>query len=80
MIGIGYSQLEQFAGVMDVPVMCAENYKKLNDKIGKCWQETAIESMKQAAEQERKIAIEIGDVDDDGIPFTTVIVDGTYSK
>lgn len=80
MIGIGYSQLEQLASVLNVPVMCAENYKKFNDKVGTYWRETADESMRKAAEEERKIAIELGDVDDDGIPFTTVVVDGTYSK
>lgn len=80
MVGIGYSQLEQFASVLDVPVMCAENYKKLNDDLGKGWEGTAMESMKRAADEEKKIAIQLGDVDDDGIPFTTVVIDGAYSK
>lgn len=81
MIGIGYYQLEQFASVIDVPVMCADKYKKLNDKIGEYWQETAEESMREAAEEERKAAIDRGDVDpEDGIPYITVVVDEAWGK
>lgn len=36
--------------------------------------------MKQAGEEEKRIAIECGDVDLDGIPMCTVIVDGQWSK
>ena len=36
--------------------------------------------MKQAGEEEKRIAIECGDVDLDGIPMCTVIVDGQWFK
>lgn len=81
LIGIGYSQLEQFSSVIDVPAMCADKFKDLNDKMGKFWEETAIESMREAAEEEARLAIERGDVDPvDGIPFITVVTDATWSK
>ncbi|KAF5279713.1 hypothetical protein FQR65_LT15274, partial [Abscondita terminalis] len=38
------------------------------------------ENMKQAGAREHQIAYEIGDIDEDGIPFVTVIVDGGWSK
>lgn len=81
MIGIGYSQLEQFASVIDVPTMCYDKYKKLNDKMGKFWEETAEKCMREAAEEEALLAIQRGDVDPiDGIPFTTVVTDECWSK
>lgn len=81
MIGIGFSQFEQFTSVLDVPVMSSGTYKKLNDKIGQFWEETSEECMKQAAEEERKIAIERGQIDEeDGIPYITVIADECWSK
>lgn len=81
MIGIGYSQFEQFASIIDVPVMGADKYKSLNDQMGKLWEATSEESMKKAAEEERQAAIERGDVDaEDGIPWITVITDASWSK
>lgn len=80
MIGIGYSQLEQLSSIIDVPPMCNDKFKKLNDYLGKWWEETAVREMKEAAEEEAKAAIARGDVDDDGVPFITVVTDGCWSK
>lgn len=81
MIGIGFSQLEQFMSVLDVPVMCAEKFKDLNDDIGSLWEMTAEQSMKDAEEEERQAAIERGDIDEeDGIPFISVVSDGCWCK
>lgn len=81
MIGIGFSQLEQFTSVLDVPAMCAERFKNLNDDIGALWEITAEQSMKEAAEEERQAAIERGDIDEeDGIPFISVVTDGCWCK
>lgn len=81
MIGIGYSQLEQFASVIDVPAMCNDKFKNLNDKIGEFWEETAEQCMREAAEEEARAAIDRGDVDPiDGIPFITVVTDEAWSK
>lgn len=81
MIGIGHSQLEQFTSVLDVPTMCNDKFKTLNDKLGEFWEETAEDCMREAAEEERNAAIERGDVDpDDGVPFITVVSDECWSK
>lgn len=81
MIGIGYSQLEQFASVIDVPAMCNDKFKNLNDKIGEFWEETAEQCMRDAAEEEARAAIDRGDVDPiDGIPCITVVTDEAWSK
>lgn len=81
MVGIGYSQLEQLTSVLDVPAMCNDKYKKLNDKMGEFWEETAEKCMREAAEEEARAAIARGDVDPiDGIPFITVVTDECWSK
>lgn len=36
--------------------------------------------MKEAGKEEYKIAVEKGHIDEDGIPFITVCVDGGWSK
>lgn len=41
---------------------------------------SAWEEIQKAGEEERKFALESGDVDDDGVPFCTVIADGQWSK
>lgn len=81
MIGIGYSQLEQFTSILNIPTMCADRFKSLNDDIGSLWEMTAEQSMKEAAEEERQAAIERGDIDEeDGIPFISVVTDGCWCK
>lgn len=32
--------------------------------------------MRKAGEEERQLAIEAGDIDDDGVPFCPVVADG----
>lgn len=59
MIGIGFSLLEQFTSILDVPVMCADSFKNRNDDIGALWELTSEDSIKQAAEEERQAAIDV---------------------
>lgn len=81
MIGIGYSQLEQLSSILDVPSMCNDKFKKLNDQLGEFWEVTAAKEMKEAAEEEAKAAIARGDVDPiDGVPFIKVVTDACWSK
>lgn len=39
-----------------------------------------IEELKKAGEEERRLAIESGNVDEQGVPMCTVIADGQWSK
>lgn len=40
------------------------------------WREILFERTVEAGKEEKKLAIEYGDIDENGIPFITVIVDG----
>jgi len=42
--------------------------------------DTALEEIIKAAIEERRLAIECGNVDNDGVPMCTVIADGQWSK
>lgn len=44
------------------------------------WEATALKEMEIAASEEKKLAIQRGDVDSEGIPLITVIVDGSWAK
>lgn len=41
---------------------------------------TAWDEIQKAGEEERELAIQAGDVDEDGVPFCTVVSDGQWSK
>ncbi|KAF2882519.1 hypothetical protein ILUMI_23655 [Ignelater luminosus] len=63
---------------MDMPTPSPKFYRKLVNDVGRVWEMQHQSEMKKAAE-ERKLAIEAGDIEE-GIPFITVIVDGGWAK
>jgi len=78
--GIGYSQLTELSAIIDVPSMANATYQKVLSKMGDIVHETAWDEMKKAEDEERKIALEEGNIDEDGTPVCTVIADGQWSK
>lgn len=78
--GQGFTQLETFSAIMNMPSMCNKLYQKLHEDVHKFTSETAWEAMSLAAEEEAKLAVANGDVREDGIPMITVIADGAWSK
>lgn len=60
--------------------MSFTSYNKVLSTIGKVVSQTAWDKMKKAGDEERKMAIESGCVDDDGIPMCAVVADGQWSK
>lgn len=79
-IGSGYSHLNEVFTALDVPCMRAETYKKTQAEVSFSIKNNTLEKMKEAAEEEKKIAIENGDVGKDGKPEITVVCDGTWAK
>lgn len=79
-IGGGFANLEEFMSTLNIPPMSLNTFSQQNDKISDAWELTAIKEMEIAANEEKEIAIERGDVDLDGIPLLTVIVDGSWAK
>lgn len=79
-IGGGFANLEEFLSTLNIPPMSVNTFIQQNDKISDAWELTALKEMEIAANEEKEIAIERGDVDLDGIPLLTVIVDGSWAK
>ncbi|XP_071056943.1 uncharacterized protein [Onthophagus taurus] len=79
-IGIGYSQADEFFSVLDIPFMANKTYNNSQDNIAHIIHDSALKSMEEAAKEEAEIAKNIGDVNKNGIPCITVVVDGAWSK
>ncbi|KAI5645811.1 yqaJ-like viral recombinase domain-containing protein [Phthorimaea operculella] len=78
--GSYFSQTEHLMGIMDIPTMNAATFHKMEEQLGVIWIEHLTEEIEKAGEMERAIAIEKGNVDEDGVPFVPVCVDGGWPK
>ncbi|KAE9522485.1 hypothetical protein AGLY_017146 [Aphis glycines] len=72
-IRIGYTQLSELCSSAELPFLSSTAYLKHLSN-------TAIDEMLKAGNEERQLAIESGNIDQDGIPMCTVIADGQRSK
>jgi hypothetical protein len=79
-IGIGYTQLAEFSASIDIPCMSPNTYTKYIDRLSVNIETTAWDTMKLAGIEEKRLAIEAGDIDEDGTPMCPVIADGQWSK
>ena len=79
-IGCGYTNLNTFLTILDVPQMSQSVYDKGHRVISEIWEKLAFTQMEEAAEIEKELAVQCGDVDKEGIPLVTVIVDGSWAK
>ncbi|XP_054260994.1 uncharacterized protein LOC128985488 [Macrosteles quadrilineatus] len=78
-IGIGFAQLEELFSLLDVPVMSQEKYIHHEKKVGDAWETILVHKMQRNAEEEKKIALEKGNIFQ-GKPYITVIGDGGWAK
>jgi len=69
--GQGFTQLENFFAIKNMPSVCNKLYQKLHEDVHKIISETAWKSMSLAAEEEAKLAVANGDVREDEIPIIT---------
>lgn len=78
--GQGYSQLNQFSAILDMPCMSNHKYQRQHEFVANKTQSTTWDAIEAAGKEESRLAIENGDVNDDGIPMITVVADGAWSK
>ena len=79
-IGCGYSNMEEFLSTLNIPPMSENTFLKEQKTIQEAWETTAMKAMETAAAEEKDFAIERGDIDGNGVPFITVVVDGSWAK
>ena len=77
--GGGHSTLREEMAVLGVPIMTEKSFIHTERDIGTWWEQELNKSMKQAGEEERRLAIEHNEYHE-GIPAITVILDGGWSK
>ena len=64
---------------LGVPTLTKKAFVATESAIDKCWWQSLEESMREAAEEEKRIAIERGSYHE-GVPAITVILDAGWSK
>ncbi|CAI6373705.1 unnamed protein product [Macrosiphum euphorbiae] len=79
-IGIGYIQLSGLSASIELPSLSTVSYLKNLSVMSNSIQETAFDEMIKAGNEERQIAINGGNVDENGTPLCTVVTDGQWSK
>ncbi|CAI6377348.1 unnamed protein product [Macrosiphum euphorbiae] len=79
-IGIGHTQLNEFSATIDVPYISPNVFIKLQSNIGEIINETAWDEIYLAGIEEKKLAIEDGNLNSDGVPMITVVADGSWCK
>lgn len=78
-IGQGYSQLEEFAAILDMP--CSNySYQKYYEKLNGHLFDISLDEIKLAGVEEAKLAVQKGEVGDQGRALITVVADGAWSK
>lgn len=80
MTGQSFSALREISAALDIPCMSKDTFTRHSNKLSSVIHDVAWMKMKEAAKQEADLAIAAGDVDDDGIPYITVVVDGAWCK
>jgi hypothetical protein len=72
--------MEEHYAVLNMPSMSSKTYFKIEARLQKVIGERALEEMKETIDEEKQLAIERGDVDENGVPLLTVIADGSWAK
>ncbi|KAJ8871635.1 hypothetical protein PR048_027962 [Dryococelus australis] len=78
--GEEYSQLRECSAGVDVHCMSNKTLLKHMNKVPEATDDIALQSMLDAAEAEKAIAIRDGNVDSDGVPMCTEVADGARCK
>ncbi|EZA62614.1 hypothetical protein X777_07428 [Ooceraea biroi] len=77
--GIDYAQLEELCAAVNIRCMSEKTYVNRRDSLVDDFLKTAIQSMKMAGEEEKQLAIERNEIIN-GIPYITVVADGSWMK
>lgn len=77
--GGGYRNIEEIFSFLGIKCINKATFNKLENKMGECWKSVLSETIISAGIEERKLAIQNGDITDAGVPYITVIVDGGWS-
>ena len=77
--GGGPAKLNEQLNTLAMPGMSGKTFSVIEGKIGDWWEQCLKQDMIAAGQEERKIALEKGNIDE-GVPYISVICDGGWSK
>ncbi|XP_070515854.1 uncharacterized protein [Cardiocondyla obscurior] len=77
--GTGHTQLEELLTAVDVPCMSKTSYLDYHEQISEAFAIAVEEEMRVAGKEEKRLAIERGDLIND-IPYIPVVTDGSWMK
>ncbi|XP_074030785.1 uncharacterized protein [Leptinotarsa decemlineata] len=77
--GNGYSTLAEISVVINMPMMAENTYSNYHDKVSDVIYSTAKEVMEEAGKEEAELAKNLGEIDENGVPFITVVADEAWS-
>lgn len=72
--------MEEFLSVIDILCMNSATYTKYHAEVASTWESTAVEKMKEAAQEEAEYAKRMNSVDEEGYSLVSVIAVGCWSK
>jgi len=72
--------MSELAASLEMPSLSCNPFHRIQTEVGSILKNSAFDEMKKAGDEERKMALECGNVDSDGIPMCTVVADGQWSK
>ncbi|KAJ8874508.1 hypothetical protein PR048_025368 [Dryococelus australis] len=78
--GGGYSQLRGFSAGVDMHCVSNKTFLKHMKNVSEAIDDAALQSMLDAAEEEKAIAIRDGKLDSDGVPMCIVVADGEWCR
>ncbi|XP_041988658.1 uncharacterized protein LOC121740029 [Aricia agestis] len=78
--GSYYSQSAHITNLMDIPTMSPNKFRKTEKILGDVWQDHLTKEIKRNGELEKALALGKQHIDEDGVPFVTVYVDGGWPK
>ncbi|KAJ8909549.1 hypothetical protein NQ315_012743, partial [Exocentrus adspersus] len=78
--GSTYEHSAELMSCMNIPTMPQKQFQKYELHLGEVWKTSLWESMENAGKRERNYALEKSNVCQDGTPWITVYVDGSWSK
>ncbi|XP_074034660.1 uncharacterized protein [Leptinotarsa decemlineata] len=78
--GNGYSTLAEISAAINMPMMAENTYSNYHDKVSDVIYSTAKKVMKEAGKEEAELTKILGEIDENGVPFITVVADGAWSK
>ncbi|KAI4468275.1 aaa domain-containing [Holotrichia oblita] len=77
--GSTYGHIKELLSVMDVPVMSAKYFYKIECNLNDVWKDALWQELHTAGEEERLVAIEKGHVIEN-VPWITVYLDDGWNK